>query len=169
MSRRIALPMRARGRGQSLVEFALVFPIIMLLVFGFIDVGRAVFFANTLSNAARQSARVAAVNQLDPVAGPWECDTTRPIEDPADPHWTYRGCAVAAGASIGVLPNDVTRQPYTAPPGTTLECTSAVNVGCLVTVTVTHQFQPITPLAGIVIGTLSLSGTSSVPIERVFP
>ena len=68
-----------------------------------------------------------------------------------------------------MTPNEVTRQPYSAPPGTTLECTATVNVGCLVTVTVTHQFQPITPLAGVVIGTLSLSGTSSVPIERVFP
>ena len=168
MSPSIVRPPHVRGRGQSLAEFALVFPIIMLLVFGFIDVGRAVFTANTLSNSARQAARVASVNQLDPAAAPWECDTTRPIEDPLDPHWTLRGCAVAAGSSIGVAPNDVT-YAFSTPPGTTLECTSDVNVGCLVTVTVTHQFTPITPLAGIVIGTLSLSSTSSVPVERVFP
>ena len=168
MSLRMAASVRVAGRGQSLAEFALVFPIIMLLVFGFIDVGRAVFAANTLSNAARQAARVAAVNQVDPSVAPWECDTTRPIEDPNDPHWTLRGCAVAAGSSIGIAPNEVAFA-FTMPPGTTLECASAVNVGCLVTVTVTHQFQPITPLAGIVIGTLSLSGTSSVPVERVFP
>ena len=168
MSHRFARQSRAAGRGQSLAEFALVFPIIMLLVFGFIDVGRAVFAANTLSNSARQAARVAAVNQLDPAAAPWECDTTRPIEDPLDPHWTLRGCAVAAGTSIGVAPNQVTFA-FSTPPDTTLECTTKVNVGCLVTVTVTHQFTPITPLAGIVIGTLSLSSTSSVPVERVFP
>jgi hypothetical protein len=170
MSARFDRLRQPAAQGQSLAEFALVFPIIMLLVFGFIDVGRAVFAANTLSNAARQAVRVRAVNQLDPTNGPWECDTTRPIEDPADPHWTFRGCAVAAGTSIGVTPNDITFDPPMAPPGTTLDCSATtVNVGCLVNVSVTHQFQPITPLAGIVIGTLSLSGTSSVPVERVFP
>jgi len=81
---------RRRDRGQALVEFAFVFPVIVLLAFGFIDVGRAVFSYNTLTNAARQAARTAAVNQLDPASpGPYECDETRPIEDPAAPHWTF--------------------------------------------------------------------------------
>jgi Flp pilus assembly protein TadG len=157
-----------RPAGQALVEFALVFPIIILLIFGTIDVGRAVFAANTLSNAARQAARVAAVNQMDP-PGPWECEASRPIEDPTDPHWTFRGCAIAAGSSIGVTDADVTFT-VTTPPGTTLQCSPVVvNVGCLFGVTVTNQFAPITPLAGVVIGNLTLTSTSEVPVERVFP
>ena len=48
-------------RGQALVEFALVFPVFMLLLFGVIEVGRFVYTDNTLSQAAREGARLAAV------------------------------------------------------------------------------------------------------------
>jgi hypothetical protein len=158
----------ARPRGQALVEFALVFPIIALLAFGFIDVGRAVFANNTLGNAARQAARVAAVNQLDPVSGPWPCNPNKPVENVSNPGWTFRGCAVAAGASIGVTPGNVTAS-YAAPPGSSIECTTVHNVGCIVTVTVTAQYAPITPVAGSIIGPKTMSATSSMPIERLFP
>lgn len=48
-------------RGQSLVEFALVLPIFMLLVMGIIDGGRAIFAFNQMSQATRDVARVASV------------------------------------------------------------------------------------------------------------
>jgi hypothetical protein len=160
---------RRRSRGQALVEFAFVFPVIVLLAFGFIDVGRAVFSYNTLTNAARQAARTAAVNQLDPASpGPWECDETRPIENPATPHWTFRGCAITAGSSVGVRAVDVSIV-YTAPPSTTLTCAPVVHVGCIASVTVTNQYRPITPVAGSVIGSILLTATSQMPVERVFP
>jgi len=160
---------RVLDRGQALVEFAFVFPVIVLLAFGFIDVGRAVFSYNTLTNAARQAARTAAVNQLDPASpGPYECDETRPIENPAAPHWTFRGCAIAAGSSIGVRAADVSIV-YTTPPGTTLTCAPVVHVGCIASVTVTNQYRPITPVAGSVIGSILLRTTSQMPVERVFP
>lgn len=52
---------RDRGRGQSLVEFALVFPLMMLLVFALLDIGRLVFASNSLSEAAREGARWGSV------------------------------------------------------------------------------------------------------------
>ena len=159
---------RARARGQALVEFAFVFPIIVFLAFAFIDIGRAVLAYNTLTNAARQATRVATVSQVDPASGPLRCDETRPVENAGDPYWTFRGCAVAAGSSIGIVPADVSIS-YAAPPGTTVECVSAVNVGCIVTITVTHQFNTITPLAGQVIGAITMSSTSQMPVERKFP
>ena len=76
----IGRPRRERRRGaggQSLVEFSLVFPIIMLLIAGFFEIGRAVFAFNTIANAARQGARVAAVNQLADVT---ECNALWPID-----------------------------------------------------------------------------------------
>lgn len=145
-----------------------MFPLIALIVFGFIDVGRAVLTANTLTNAARQAARVAAVNQLDPVAGPWGCLADHPVEDPSDPKWTFRGCAVAAGAVAGLDAANVT-VAYAAPPGSSIECSSEVNVGCIVTVSVTADFTPITPVAGQLIGAMSMSASSSMPVERQFP
>ena len=46
-----------RHRGQSLVEFAFVFPLFLLLVLGLVDVGRAVWHYNTTSYVARDAAR----------------------------------------------------------------------------------------------------------------
>ena len=40
-------------RGQALVEMALLMPVLLLLVFGTLDFGRAVFGYNALANAAR--------------------------------------------------------------------------------------------------------------------
>lgn len=157
-----------RERGQALVEFAFIFPLIALIAFGFIDIGRAVFSYNTLTNAAREAARVAAVNQLDPAVAPWECFADHPVEDPLDPHWTFRGCAMSAGRTLGVEGSDVTID-YAAPPGATLECETELNVGCIATITVTSDFIPITPVAGQLIGPISMSATSQMPIERLFP
>jgi hypothetical protein len=157
-----------RGAGQALVEFAFVFPIIAVLVFGFIDVGRAVLTANTLTNAARQGARVAVVNQVDPVSGPWGCEADHPVEDPSLPRWTSRGCAVTAGAVAGLQATDVSIS-YAAPAGSSINCSSEINVGCIVTVSVVAQFTPITPVAGQLIGPISMHASSSMPVERLFP
>jgi hypothetical protein len=46
--------------GQTLIEFALVLPVFMLIVFGLVDVGRLVYTNTTLSQAAREGARLAA-------------------------------------------------------------------------------------------------------------
>ena len=153
------------GRGQSLVEFALVFPIIVLLIVGFVEVGRAVFAFNTIANAARQGARVAAVNQLADVT---ECDASRPIEDPYDPHWSYKGCAMVAAKTIGVGASDISIA-YEPPPGTTVDCDPELHVGCIAAVTVTYDFEVATPFVSWIIGPFTMSQTSEMPIERVFP
>ena len=46
-------------RSQALIEFALVSPVLLLLLFGIVDIGRAVFYYDTVSHAAREGARVA--------------------------------------------------------------------------------------------------------------
>ena len=47
---------------QSMLEFALILPMAFLLLIGFIDIGRAVFYYSTLTNAAREGARAGIVN-----------------------------------------------------------------------------------------------------------
>jgi hypothetical protein len=54
-----------RYSGQSLVEFALIFPLLFFLVTGFLDLGRAVFYYSSLSNAVREATRYAIVNKSD--------------------------------------------------------------------------------------------------------
>lgn len=44
--------------GQSLVEFALILPLFVLLVIGIFDIGRAFFAYIAISNAAREGARL---------------------------------------------------------------------------------------------------------------
>lgn len=46
------------SRGQSLVEFALILPLFVLLLVGVFDIGRAFFAYIAISNAAREGARV---------------------------------------------------------------------------------------------------------------
>jgi TadE-like protein len=57
---------RAGQQSQALIEFALISPVLLLLVFGIIDIGRAVFYYDTLNHAAREGARTAirASNRL---------------------------------------------------------------------------------------------------------
>ena len=51
--------MKRGQRSQALIEFALVSPVLLLLLFGIVDIGRAVFYYDTVSHAAREGARVA--------------------------------------------------------------------------------------------------------------
>jgi Flp pilus assembly protein TadG len=54
----------SRGRAQSLVEFAVVVPIFLLLLFALIDFARLEFSYISLANAAREMARSAAIEPL---------------------------------------------------------------------------------------------------------
>jgi len=160
---------RQHQRGQSLVETALILPIFILLLVVMFDLGRLVFTLSTVGNAAREGARVAAVNQITSAS---ECNQSRPVEQPNAAHWAPRECAAAAASSVGVTVADVT-VVYSAPAGANLTCTNGgtpnVQVGCLAAVTVTATWQPITPLVGNIVGPVTLSGNSEMKIERVFP
>jgi len=54
---------RARSRGQSLAEFALVFPILFLVVAAIIQFGLVFWAQNTLTQVARDTGRWAATQQ----------------------------------------------------------------------------------------------------------
>jgi hypothetical protein len=58
---------------------------------------------------------------------------------------------------------------YAAPAGTTLVCTSPLHVGCIASVTVTYHYAPTTSLTTTLIGPITMTATSKMPIERVFP
>ncbi len=58
---------RRRRRGQATVEFALVVPIFFMIVFGIIDLGRAVYMFNGVSQAAREIARATSVHPSAPL------------------------------------------------------------------------------------------------------
>jgi Flp pilus assembly protein TadG len=50
-----------RTKGQSMLEFALILPILFFLVIGLFDLGRAVLYYSTLNTAVREGTRFAIV------------------------------------------------------------------------------------------------------------
>ena len=83
-------PGMARGRrGQSLVELAVAFPLLLLLVAGALDLAHAYSLAGILANAAREGARHGASHATD------DDIKTRVVQE-------------AAGAPLTLDPSDVT-------------------------------------------------------------
>ena len=59
--------MKKRENGQSAVEFALVLPILLLIVCGILDFGWLFYNQLSVENACREGARVGCVNALDQI------------------------------------------------------------------------------------------------------
>ncbi len=90
-------------RGQSLVEFALLMPIMLLIITGLFDVARAVWEENTLAYSAREGTRFAIVHG-SAGKGPLPDGTVSGAADPTDvndPVIAYVKTVVKA-AAIGV-------------------------------------------------------------------
>ena len=103
---------RSRTRGQALVEFALVIPLFLAMLFAIVDLGRVIWAANTVGNAAREAARYAIVhgerNTICPAgpnvkappapssACPYPSPSTQMIVDVA------RNFAVAGGSNLAI-------------------------------------------------------------------
>lgn len=62
----MALRKRRCDRGAAAVEFALVLPVLLLLVLGAIDWGYFFFVQQVVTNAAREAARVGSLTPYDP-------------------------------------------------------------------------------------------------------
>lgn len=77
-------------KGQSLVEFALVVPLLLLLLFGIMDFGRIFHAYLTLDHAGREAARSASVGKDDA---------------------TVKSVAVSDASSIGLTADKVSISP----------------------------------------------------------
>lgn len=74
---------RRRSRGQALVEFALVFPIVLLVIVGIIVFGLFVFYQQEVTNVGREAARFASIHSSTAV-----CPTAS-WHDPQAPGFNY--------------------------------------------------------------------------------
>ena len=67
----------SKSRGQSLVEFALILPILLLLVLGAMDIGRIITTKIAVTNAAREGANFLSRNVfMDEVLNSDDIDAT---------------------------------------------------------------------------------------------
>lgn len=80
--------LRRSWLGQSTAEMAFVIPILLLVIFGTLDMGRAVYAHFTLANAAREAARKALVS--------------------ANSTTTIVNTAIQAGVGLGLTSGNVT-------------------------------------------------------------
>lgn len=144
-----------RERGASIVELALIAPVMAILVFGVLDLSRAYRMNIRLENAAREGAAFAQIfpNQVSCGAAPDIEDRVR-AEEPA--------LASTTGFAIEVLGQDATDAfvPMTGCTGT------EASPGERVRVEVRAQFDIMTPLVASVVGSsLTLEGHAEVRVQ----
>jgi len=125
----------ALQRGQSLIELALLLPLILFLLLGLTDVARAVFYYNVISNAAREGGReaVLAYNQCsNRVLGTTDNAATCPAPPSPPSSATLVGVqqAIKNGAG-GIMSFDYTNAGINTDTGTPTSCTPTPNSGCV--------------------------------------
>lgn len=151
----LRLQRRDRTRGQTLVEFALILPIFVLVLVGIFDLGRAVYVFNTLNNAAREAVRVGIVNQNCTAVG-----------NEAETAAVSVGVVFNGALGCNVAANDVRIRFLQPDYSEVAPCSTTPRLGCIVEVTVQYEFTAATPIVGNIIGVLDLEGSSRQPIER---
>jgi hypothetical protein len=150
IARRLRDRNRASRRGQTLVEFAMVLPVLMLMLVGTLDLGRVVLANDTVGAAAREAARYAIVHgsmaaDLCPAGPPAPDSYVPPAPTAACPHLAPskeairevgRRWAMSAGAPV------VVEVCYGAECSGDTDAVGATNVrGTPVTVTVRSTVQ----------------------------
>ncbi len=141
--------------GQALVEFALVLPVFLLLLFGLIDVGRYVYTWNALNHAAREGSRYGSV------AG-WadSCNLSRKV--------CIEQTTVSRLAGVPTTVATATCQRYAAGASTPTNITvGSCRTNDLLTVTTKiDDFSFLTPVIGQIVGSVSVTGTSQVTLNQ---
>jgi hypothetical protein len=153
-------------RSQSMAEFALVAPMLLLLLFGLIDFGRAVYYYVTIQQAASEGGRVAVRNSA---MLPTDADVETAVKSKAVATYLANPCkngpitAATPPANEGYIyitePNppatvETTQPlPMNAPGG---EPSQSAGGGCSsinpaannvpLQITVVYNFVPLTPL-----------------------
>jgi Flp pilus assembly protein TadG len=131
-------------RAQAIVEFAIVFPVLIVLLVGLLEVGRMLFIYSAVTNASRNAVRYAsAYGRVDSVAN----------------KYTYNDCAGIRDKAIKsaylMKPADLTVTiKYDSGPGTgfydtcdgNLDTGITVSTGKRVYVEVAAQYKPMVKL-----------------------
>jgi len=137
-----------KSHGQSLVEFALTLPLLLLLVFTFLDLGRAVYYYSAVSNAVREGARFASVTPLDLycAAGDTSCDADRTEVQNVVQNYSIAVAIDSSKIEVSEPAPNSGDPPY-------------------VTVQATYEFTPITPFLAQIVGsgnTITLRSDSTM-------
>jgi hypothetical protein len=161
-ARRRLLHLRRSEDGQAIVELALVLPILLILLLGIIDFGRAISYWNDENSLANVAARYAAVGVISDTSSP--CASSPPVV-----LVTYIQCE--AGQYAGTLkpPNGISAGGSGIVNGISV-CVDPLGsdaVGTPVTVRVSATYDTLPFLSGVGVNpTLNLTGTATMRVEQ---
>jgi len=154
---------RGDERGQSLVEFALLLPLMLLIITGLFDVARAVWQENTLAYAAREGTRYAIVHGSE---GNPRVDAATPScgTGAQDPTFCVTIPNVVRQAALGVPNVTVTLTYPDNYPGSGVPCADR---NCRVAIDASAPFVPL-PSQYLLNGAfqITLRGGSQLVIQR---
>ena len=138
-------------KGQDLVEFAIIFPFLFLILVGIFDLGRSVYYISVLNNIAREGARAGIIYPVD----------QNNIKNAV--------CKLAIGVDIGCPNPSITvigldESDNTVPLDFSGEDPIRIKVG------VSYDFHPVTPVIGKLLGlgegdSITLNSQATMRIE----
>lgn len=134
-------PRRRHDAGSAAVEFALMAPLLLLLVFGIVAYGYMLSFRQALSQGATEGARAAAVSAY-PTQSQKVTDAVSGVNDALGGYGVQ--CDIATNATTGTLRRDgVAVGSCTVSPAT---CVNNALASCMsVQVTYDYQNHPLVP------------------------
>jgi PKD repeat protein len=150
---RLARPRRRRDLGQSLAEFALILPVLLLLTLVAIDFGRVYLGWVNLQNMSRIAANYAANH---PTA--WATNNAASM---ANYQAQIRADAKANNCTLPLVSGVQTAPDPTFTPDTNIGSTAEVLLSC--------SFQILTPIIGNIVGSggnVTVSASSTFPIKH---
>ena len=126
-------------KAQTMVEFALVFPLVLLITYGIIELGRAVFIYSAVSSAAREGARYGAAAGIG-ANGTVQYADCQGIKD------AVRRTAFLISISdsqINIQYDNGTTIKSSCPPSTNANDPNRIKLGDRIIVTVNAQYRPV--------------------------
>ena len=152
---------RDSARGQALVEFALVAPVMLVIMLLAVDFGRLFFTYVAVNNAAREGAFYAATHASD-----WDYNQTTFESNVARAAANEANVQGQGGEGALSVTAPTCFEPTS---GTTMACNTAANFaagsGNRVSVSASRPFTFLTPLIGDVVGgQLTLSASATAPV-----
>ena len=132
-----------REKAQAILEFAIVLPVLLLVVYGLIETGRLLFVFSSVNNATRQAARYGSTSGVGPNGVPryQDCDGIRNAAENSD----FLNAFDANASTDFIIEYD--NGPGTTPYATCSGSTSGVtpSTGDRITVRVNADFDAIVP------------------------
>ena len=133
-------PARARQRGTTILESAVMISVLLVMMFGVVGFGNALYTYHFVSNTAREATRWASVRG-------YTCTGSLSGGCPANDA-DVNAYVQNLSTGIGLDPTKVTTTTtWVAPPNNLAACTTKPNSpGCVVKVQVQYSFQFLFPL-----------------------